>query len=225
MKKSFLILTVLTSLTLIPRESHAIIIGGSVTGGTAKTAGGTFIKLTPPLANPHGAANSVGNDTFQAPNLYGFDEDQNVFVGPGNLNVDLIAGGGSGTILAGTEVASHYIFFDPTSQSQIGYVDFDADILAVITSTGRLAASDYLANTGVNYLNPSARGLEAGDSATIDATYAYRLDVNWVASTPGDYVRVLTRHSPGAATPDGGATITLMLCGMALLGGLHRRLG
>ena len=52
-------------------SAQATIIGGSVTGGQSATAGGTFIKLTPPVANPFGTPNSVGNDTFQSPNLYG----------------------------------------------------------------------------------------------------------------------------------------------------------
>src|SRR5437016_5084421 len=58
----------------------ATITGGAVTGGTALGAGGTFVKLTPPLANPFGPPNSVGNDTFQSPNLFGFDEDQNILL-------------------------------------------------------------------------------------------------------------------------------------------------
>ena len=200
--------------------THATIIGGAVTTGT-----GTFNILTPPLANPHGPPNSVGNNTFQDNNLYGFDEDQNVLVGPGALSVNEIVGGGPGTIAAGTEVASHYVFFDPRpTTSQAGYVDFDAKILAVITSTGNLLASDYLANTGVNYLNPTARGLEAGDSATIDGLLNYRLRVDWTASTPGDYVRVLTEHSPLAA-PDAGSTLALFAGSLIVLAGVrhHRR--
>lgn len=60
--------------------SNADIISGVVTGGTAFTAGGTFVKLTVPLANPFGPPNSVGDDNFQSPNLYGFDEDQNILL-------------------------------------------------------------------------------------------------------------------------------------------------
>jgi hypothetical protein len=120
-------------------------------------------------------------------------------------------------------VASHYVFFDPGPvQSQLGYVDFDADILAVITGTANLAASDYLANTGINYLNPAARGLEAGDSATIDLLLPYRLNVDWDASTPGDYVRVLTRHSPGATVPDTGSSRMLIAFGLVALAGVRR---
>src|SRR5262245_35032923 len=92
--------------SLISFPACATIIGGDVTGGTAFTAGGTFMKLTPPLANPLGAPNSVGNDTFQRPNLYGFDEDQNIF-----LLAPLVTDTGTNPIPAGVTVASHYIFF------------------------------------------------------------------------------------------------------------------
>lgn len=198
--------------------AQAIVTGGSVTSG-----GGTFHILTPPILNPFGAPNSVGNDTFQNNNLYAFNEDQNVVVGPGALAVDYVPGGGSGSIAAGTVVASHYVFYDPQSGSQTGYVDFDANILAIISSTGNLLASDYLANTGINYLNPAARGLEPGDSATIDSILANRMNVDWTASTPGDYVRVLTAFSPGAPTPDGGSGALLLGMGALGLMGLRRR--
>jgi hypothetical protein len=174
--------------------AHATIISGIVTGGTAETAGGMFVKLTVPLANPFGAPDSVGNDNLQSPNLYGFDEDQNIL--PASpLSVDV----GPSPIAAGMTVASHYIFFDPgPTQEVIGTVDFDSDILGIITSTGLLAASDFLANTGVNYLNPANRGLEAGDSVTINGPREMLFDT--VASSPGDYVRVLTAFSPSAAS-------------------------
>ncbi len=66
---------------LVSAPAVAEIISGAVTGGTALTAGGTFVKLTPPLPNLFGPPDSVGNDDFQSPNLYGFDEDQNILIG------------------------------------------------------------------------------------------------------------------------------------------------
>jgi hypothetical protein len=36
--------------------------------------------LTVPLANPFGLPDSVGNDNFQSPNLFEFDEDQNILL-------------------------------------------------------------------------------------------------------------------------------------------------
>lgn len=175
-------------------SAHATIIGGSVTGGSAQTAGGTFQKLTLPFDPPNGALNTVGNNTFQTPNLYGFDEDQNILLAA-DLSID-----GGGSISSGTVVASHYIFFDPgPTQSITGTITFDSEILGIASSTGLMAASDFLANSGVTYLNPTLRGLESGD--TYSLVDAFTLAISWTASTPGDYIRVLTATSPGAEVP------------------------
>jgi hypothetical protein len=202
---------------VISIPATATIISGTVTGGSAFAAGGTFVKLSVPLANPFGPPNSVGNDTFQSPNLYGFDEDQNIL-----LLAPLVVDVGSSPIPAGTTVASHYIFFDPgPSQSMVGTVDFDSDVLAIITSTGTLAASDFLANTGVNYLNPGLRGLEVGDSVTISGLRQILFDTT--ASTPGDYVRVLTKFSPGADNVPEPGSVASLGSGLAVLAALLRR--
>lgn len=209
MRKRLSILVAALASLLVAGQACASIIGGSVTSGPP---GGVFIHLTVPLANPFGPANSVGNDTFQAPNLYAFDEDQNILLAA-PLSVDV----GSSPIATGTFVASHYVFFDPGPfQSIDGTVDFDSDVLGIITSTGLLAASDFLANTGVNYLNPAARGLEPGDSVTISGLRQIRFDTS--ASTPGDYVRVLTAFSPAAAALPEPSTIVLLSIGSIGLG-------
>ena len=199
----------------ISLPAQATIISGTVTGGTALTAGGTFVKLTVPLANPFGPANSVGNDNFQSPDLFGFDENQNILLAA-SLSVDV----GTSPIPAGTTVASHYIFFDPgPSEHVIGTVNFDSTVIGIITDTTRLAASDFLAKTGVNYLSPSARGLEAGDSVTISGPNQILFDT--FASSPGDYVRVLTAFSPAAAAPEPGG-LGLLAIGLAAVLALRK---
>jgi hypothetical protein len=200
---------VTVGLLALVRPASATAISGAVTSGTAFTAGAMFVKLTVPLSNPFGPANSVGNDTFQNPNLYEFDEDQNILLGA-TLFMDI-----GGPVSSGTTVASHYVFFDPgPSQSIVGTVDFDSDVLGIITSTGLLAASDFLAHTGVNYLNPTLRGLETGDSVTISGPRQILFDTS--ASTPGDYVRVITAFSPTAAPEP--CTFALLSLGLAGLG-------
>ncbi len=194
-----LIRTVLTAVlaSLSPKPVFGTIVDGKVTGGDSLAAGGHFEKLPIPLPNPLGQPNSVGDDTFNSPNLFGFDESQN-FIGASPLDVDVSLDGQPGTIPARTELASHYVFFDPPPgiPHQIGYVDFSGEIVGVITSRSNLLASDYLTNAVVHYLSPAKRGLEAGDSATIDPNHPSRLLVNWAAGSPGDYVRVLTRPAP-----------------------------
>ena len=167
--------------------------GGAVVGESSEPKG-KFIKLSIPLGNPYGPANSVGENTFQSPNLYAFDEDQNI-----TLKKDLYTDVGLNPIPAGKVIASHYVFFDPGPSTEIvGVVDFNSRVIAIITSTGNLAASDFLANTGVNYLNPSERGLELEDYVSING--ARQIMFHTVASSPGDYVRVLTEFSPQRIT-------------------------
>lgn len=196
------------ALALCASSANAVVVGGMVTSGS-----GSFIELDPSTGF------SVGNDTFQDPNLYAFNEDQNISI-PSEIQVNI------GTNpQAGEVVASHYVFFDPgPGTRQQGYVDFDADIFGVATSTAFLAASDFLINNAVTYLNPTLRGLESGDVVSIDPGNSKRLLVDWFAATPGDYVRVFTKESPTFDAPIPLPAAGWMLLGaVAGLAGLRRR--
>jgi hypothetical protein len=140
----------------------ATILGGQVTGGTSREHGGAFVRLTVPFdqSNP---PNAVGRNTFQSFNLFAFDEGQNIEL-PADLEVDILgdgtgSGGKRGVLPQGLVVASHYVFFDPTRGSQVGTVSFDSPVVAILMRTKTLAASDFLINNGVDYLNPGSRGL------------------------------------------------------------------
>lgn len=176
----------------IALPANATIIGGAVTGGTALGVGGVFEKLIVPFASTP-TNNTTGDDNQQSPNLFGFDEEQNIVI-TSTIQVNIGTNPVNGDV-----VASHYIGFDPAvALTQIGYIDFDADIYGVATSLTNLSDSDFLANTGVTYLSDSLRGLEGGDSVMIDPTNSKRLLVNWFANSPGDYVRVFTQFSAAA---------------------------
>lgn len=186
------------SLLAAPPKLEATVISGQVTGGSSSKVGATFIKLQVPFGESR-PANTVGQDTFKEAHLYAFDEDQNITLAK-TLKVDIAPNPKSrkkNTIEAGTVVASHYVFFDPAnSHTQEAQVTFDAKVLGVMTQMKTLRESDILANTGVKYLNPQARGLESIDKVKIIDEYT--VSVNWKASSPGDYIRVITEYSPGA---------------------------
>lgn len=193
-----------------------IISGYSFTTPKDTQGNGEFVKILPgfDISNPQ---NTVGNDNFQSPNLWGFDEDQNVAIGPSGLTAEI-----GGFLAAGTVVASHYIFFDPKTLNendgfhQSGWVTFNANILAIFTSKASLFASDYLAHTGVSYLNPDQRGLEPNDAAWIDPIDPTKLHVDWRANTPGDYIRVLTERSTTVSVPDSGSSMAFLFIGLVI---------
>ncbi|MEM6489644.1 MAG: hypothetical protein AAF677_15470 [Pseudomonadota bacterium] len=164
---------------------------GTVVGGEIlkQRGDGVFVKLDPSTAFV------VGNDTFNDPNLYAFDEDQNITL-TAPIRVDI--GGNNGMIPADTVIASHYVFFDSIAGAHYGYVDFDAPILGIAAFVDTMAATDFLANTSVHYVSPDLRGLERGDYVWIDEKDPNRLWVFWAGSSPGDYIRVFTAKSDAA---------------------------
>ena len=208
------------ALALAAYNAHAVVVSGNVTAGV-----GGFAVLTPGVDFRSTPADTVGNNNHQANDLFAFNEDQNIVL-LADLTVDQINSGlgptvvSGNNILAGVTVASHYVFFDPASTaSQEGNVVFDAEIVGVATSLATMDASDFLANTGVNYLSPSLRGLESGDTVSF---VGQTLFVDWSANNPGDYVRVFTLRSPGANVPVPAAGL-LLLTGVAGLAGLSRK--
>jgi len=168
---------------LLSTSVQALVLDGRI---LQQNGSGHFVKLD--TETPF----AVGEDTFDDDNLYAFDEDQNILlVEP--IRVDI--GGAKGIIAAGTVVASHYVFFDSLSGVQVGYVEFDAPILGVAALAHTMAATDFLANTEVEYISTELRGLEEGDRVWVDEDNPFRLYVYWAGSSPGDYIRVFTERS------------------------------
>ncbi|WP_415402695.1 hypothetical protein [Tateyamaria sp. SN3-11] len=171
------------ALCLATQPATALVVGGEI---VRQTGAGQFVVLDPACAF------AVGADTFDDDNLYAFDEDQNIKLSA-PIRVDI--GGVDGRIAAGTVVASHYVFFDSLSGVHAGYVDFDAPILGIAAFQDTMGATDFLANTDVNYISTELRGLEQGDYVWIDEDNPNRLWVYWAGSSPGDYIRVFTEES------------------------------
>lgn len=211
----------LVSCAAVSLTAHAAVIGGSATGGSAVTNGGVFVNLG---FNPIPViGDTIGDDNQQNNNLYAFNEDQNIVLTPstGAVSVDFCADSsvcGSGLLPIGTTVASHYVFLDPVSTQVFkGTVTFDAPILAVMDSKNNMAASDFLINNNITYLSDNLRGLESADSYSVSGA---TITLSFQASSPGDYIRVLTAFSPvaDAVLPGPGAILLLGfgIAGLAL---------
>lgn len=214
----------------IAGSASAVIVSGTSTNRTFVKLEPGFTELTPD--------NTVGNNNFNInKNFYGFDEDQNIILAS-DREIQTSKDGNTfttTTLAAGTVIASHYIFYDPKSNNgtpdvKNATVTFDSDILGFAATDDFLVNTDFLANTGVNYITKTngkalTRGLEKGDELSFLGTV---LSLDWSSGTPGDYVRVFTAVSPGGGDPKPEvvplpATLPLLITGLAGVGFLSRR--
>lgn len=212
------LLTLLAAVTLPATLSAALV---SVTGSGV---------IMDPATQSTGATanffNDVGSNNIR---IRGWDEKQNYTLTQ-NLVVDILNPGtytssnytvNSFSLLAGTVVSSHLLFFDPqATHTRTARFEFDSDIIGLIVESGNSNAtdkffqSDYLGNVNTVYpaSHYAARGIEFGpESITLEVGLRH-LAVTLEASNPGDQIRVITAASP---VPEPG---TMALLGFCLLG-------
>jgi hypothetical protein len=184
--------------------AQAAVTIGAVEGGSAAERGGTFKLIAAPSA--------VGRDNQQAFDLFAFNERQGVTL-LSSLTPSLGA-----TIAAGTRVNSQAIVFDPPNNRSIqGWVQFSGRILGVFVQRDGLEATNLLLGApGTTYNMHWHSGLEASDSAAIDPSNPYRLNVSLKGSSPGDLIRVVT------AVPE-VSTWMMLVAGFGVVGLSVRR--
>lgn len=227
--RKFLMAAAATVLMAVP--ANAVIVTGSVAGGTIQSNGGTFevASFTDITVNTINSKNVIGvNEAF----AYTLTNDLRVF----NINVGagVTPSGQTGSILisAGTKVASHLIFIDPTDaninnggggNSAAGTVTFNNKVLGYIfdqtaNANGRgganFTATNYLGAPGTTY-GALGSTLEGG----IDAVSISGNTITFAMESPrlgGDYLRVIT------AVPE-PATWAMLLTGFGLVGFAARR--
>jgi len=157
-------------------------VTGTITGGDSLAEGGQFKQICDPIGD-------VGSDNFQSPDLFAFEEQQNVL-----LDADLFLDD-TAFIAAGETVSSYYVVFDPGPNTRVeATVDFPDAIIGIIRDRIELQDSAFLGDASANYLAPNLLGLESGDTASFSGN---QLTIDVRASTPGDSIRVLL----GSASP------------------------
>lgn len=214
---------VLLTVCIAATATFATSAGATITGYSVCTgANSCEITTTPP------------DPVTQNPNdgiLLGWDEKQNITL-TADLHVDRVFDTGASfveadpnggfIIKAGTIVSSHYFQWDPGlgSASTVGAtIDFDSQIFAFITADQKLFDSDEILGLDeIDYNDFTLRGLEPGDSTAFSGP---SVSINWTASSPGDWTRLITAYSPAAAIIEPAPAAIL---GFAILGlGLRRK--
>ena len=205
---------------MLPRATKGMVIVAATVlvlcGPAAPLARATLMGFS----NVTGANDAIITDTPPnpvAPNpndgiLLAWDEVQNHQLTT-NLAVDRVAdpsadfiepdGHGGYLIKAGTIVSSHYLQWDPGagSSSRVqATIHFDSDIFAFITADQKMFDSDsILGLPELDYSDFLNRGLEGADTTNIRGS---EVDIDWTASSPGDWTRLITAFSPTAAYPE-----------------------
>ncbi|QNN23833.1 choice-of-anchor D domain-containing protein [Planctomycetales bacterium ZRK34] len=190
---------------------YSLVITAAVTVSPAVATLTGFENITG--ANDAIITTTPPNPVTQNPNdgiLTTWDEKQNVTLTE-DLLVDRVADesasyieavSGGFLIKAGTIVSSHYLQWDPgngSSGTVAGSVVLDSEIFAFITADQKLFASDAIVGLdNLDYNDFGLRGLEGGDTTVFNGN---KVDINWTASSPGDWTRLITAFSP-AASPE-----------------------
>jgi hypothetical protein len=201
--------------------AHATLTGFTDLPGSQAVA---YVKGTPVAGDFTLVANGYNDDT-----LYVWDEQQNVVL-PSNLRVDRVfddaapyitGSSGNYEIVAGTTVSSHYVQWDPQgSRDVLARLQFDSEIFAFITADGKLADSDALLGLArIDYSDFGNRGLESGDDTDWVGDNTV-VEIDWTASNPGDWTRLITAFSPTAEDPPGPGPNVIPVPGAMVLGSL-----
>ncbi len=210
--------------------ANAVIVSGTLTGGTIRTLGGSFQIATPA---------SVATNTINSTNVLGVNERQRVTLATALrvFNADIASGTTIGNTLAavaplstvltaGTVVNSHLIILDPVggTRTASGSVTFNGRILGIILhESGRqganfLATNATLGRVGTTYgamhsgLDGAPDAYSIGGSGDKTLTFSFH-----AAATSADFVRVIT------AVPE-PRSWAMMLTGFGMVGfGMRRR--